>query len=73
MRDMTKVTESETSGEAQIGDASDQAAEPPMRRKRRVRVGPSQEKIPRWVQVLLWLGMPVVLFAGAYLIGRVLL
>ena len=70
---MTKVTESETSGEAQIGDASDQAAEPSRRRKRRVRVGPTQDKFPRWVQVALWLGMPVVLWAGAYVIGRVLL
>ena len=70
---MTKVTESETSGEAQIGDASDQAAEPPRRRKRRVRVGRSQDKLPRWIQMALWLGLPVVLWAGAYLIGRVLL
>jgi len=70
---MTKVTESGTSGEAQIDDASDQAAEPPRRRKRRVRVGPTKEKFPPWVRVLLWLGMPVVLWAGAYLIGRVLL
>jgi len=70
---MTKVTESETSGEAQIGDASDQAAEPPRRRKRRVRVGRSQEKFSPRVQVLLWLGMPVALWAGAYVIGRVLL
>ncbi len=70
---MTMVTESGSSGDAQIDDASDQAAEQPRRRKRRVRVGRSQEKLPRWVRVLLWLGMPVVLWAGAYLIGRALL
>lgn len=70
---MTMITESGTSGEAQIDDASDQPADPPRRRKRRVRVGHSQEKFPRWVQMMLWLGMPVVLWTGAYVIGRLLL
>lgn len=70
---MTMVAESGTSGEAQTDHAIDQGAESPRRRKRRVRVGRSQDKFPRWVRVLLWLGMPVVLWAGAYLIGRALL
>lgn len=67
------ITESGTSGEALIDHAGDQAAESPRRRKRRVRVGRSQEKFPRWVRVLLWLAMPVVLWTGVYLIGRALL
>jgi hypothetical protein len=67
------VTKSGTSGEALIDRAVDQPADSPIRRKRRVRVGRSQEKFPRWVRVLLWLGMPVVLWTGAFLIGRALL
>lgn len=67
------VTDRGTSGEALIDHAVDQPADSPRPRKRRVRVGRSQEKFPRWVRILLWLGMPVVLWTSAYLIGRALL
>lgn len=67
------VTESGTSGETLIDHKGHPAAESPTRRKRWVRLGRSQEKFPRWVRILLWLGVPVVLWAGIYLIGLALL
>lgn len=67
------VIDNGTSVEALIDRAADQVADSPKRRKRRVRVGRKQDKFPRWVRMGLWLGMPAVLWAGVYLIGRALL
>ncbi len=44
------------------------------RRRRRVKVRKrNQTKFPRPVRVALWLGFPVVLWGGIYLLGRALL
>ena len=67
------VTQSGTTDEVRIDHAADSAGEAPVRRKRRVRVRRNQEKFPRWVRVALWLGLPIMLWIGVYLIGRALL
>ncbi|OYU73234.1 MAG: hypothetical protein CFE32_21495 [Alphaproteobacteria bacterium PA3] len=69
------VTESGTSAEALIDHGDEQLAESPERRKRRVkvRVKRKQELFPRWVRVSLWVGLPILLWVGVYLIGIALL
>lgn len=72
------TTDSGTSAEALIDDPDDVAGEAPAspdRRKRRVRVRVKRERelFPRWVQITLWLTLPVLVWVGAYLIGTVLM
>lgn len=51
------------------------AGESPEGRKRRVRVRVKrkQDKFPRWVRVMLWVGLPVTLWVAIYLIGTAIL
>lgn len=67
------IADIKTSADALVDHSEDQIADSAKRRKRRVRVDRSQEKFPRWIRVLLWLGMPIALWTGAYLIGRALI
>lgn len=64
-----------TSGEALIDDPEDITAESiaPRKRRVRVRVKRKQDKFPRWVRLMLWFGLPVVLWIGVYLIGAAIL
>ncbi len=69
------VAESGTGAEALVDHGSEQLGESaePRRKRVRVRVKRKQDKFPRWVRLTLWLGLPVVLWIGVYLIGAAIL
>lgn len=67
------VSESAATESAPADPAVESPADAPRLKKRRTRVRRKQEKFPKPLRIALLLGLPILLWAGIYLVFRALL